>query len=74
MDCQHRTIGHFLIMKRTIRQIEDGVDRIGVINVVGSYARGVGSPSGLPVSNVPTKIVRLQIEQEQLAFFEILVP
>src|ERR1041385_462394 len=74
MNSQRGTVALLFVMKGAVCEVENRVDDIGVINVIGGNTGCVRSPCWLPVCDMPTEIIRLQVQQKQLAFFEILIP
>jgi hypothetical protein len=68
-----RAVGHLFDLGGPELEVEDRIDGVRVIDVVGRKARRIGCAGGLPVAHVPAKIGRRHAQVEQAAFFPELV-
>ena len=73
MHLTGRPVGHPLLRRWPVRQVENGVDRIRIVDVIGGKARRVRRTGGLTIPDVPAEVGRRHPEVEQPAFFPILV-
>ena len=73
MHLPRRPVGHLLGRRRPVGEVEDGVDRVRVVDVVGREARRVRRPGRLPVADVPAEVGRRHPQVEEPPFLPVLI-
>ena len=73
MHLTGRPVGHPLLDRRPVGQVEDGVDLVWIVDVIRRKTRRVRRARWLTVADVPPEIGRRHPEVEQPPFFPILV-